>query len=319
MRTFTNSLATLVALTTLCASATASAQVVQLNRGFTPDPVTLRGVAGGPVSGTAINPSCRGNFPARPQHRIVTNGINPLRIFTMAANNADVTLAVVAPNRSVFCDDDGGDHMQALLNLPLGPGAYDVYVGSFSASETPQYNLVLTTNQSLNPDTFRPGNVAIVQTNPTNGTAPNPNVRSNPTPNTGTLQRAASLRPTGPAIRLRNGGSQRARGRTGGSVSTATLLSTCNFGFITTEPSHIVTLDRPASALEFTVTSASDTTLLVLGPNGSAECNDDREQGNFNPRLLFDSAPAGTYTVWVGTFNQGARNLYQLNATTNPR
>jgi hypothetical protein len=346
MRTISTTLAMLAALAVAATTSTASAQVVQINNGFSPDPVTLRGVAGGPVEGSTIASSCRGYLPARPQHRIVTNGLSPVRIFTMAAENADVTLAIVTPTRTVYCDDDGGENMQAKLDLRLPAGTYDVYVGSFRASEQAAYSLVVTTNTSLNSETYRPSNAAVVvpanpnpnnnpnpnpNANPNNGNSPwntpnnnpnnNPNNRPNNNPNPNQPRRidqAATLRPVGPPVRLRNGGTQRARGRTGGSVPSSDLHSACSRGFITTEPSHAVSIDRAGLPLQFRVTSASDTTLMIRSPTGEVQCDDD-SGGGFNPMIQFSASVRGAYTVWVGTFQQGRSNLYQLTATTTPR
>lgn len=331
-----HSIALLGALVTASIASSAAAQNVQINSGFRPDPVALRGTAGGPVDGTSINAECRGHFPQQPQHRITTNGLNPVRFFTMAAGNEDVTLAIVTPTRTVYCDDDGGGNRQAMLDVRLPPGTYDVYVGTYASGEARPYSLIATTNTNLSPQNYQPSTAVVVQPTQNNGNTGNspwntPPNNGNGTPNNGNgntngnaaanaqLQRAAGLRASGPVVRLRNGGSGRARGRTGGTMRASQLSARCSAGYITMEPSHQVFLGQAAPQIEFTVASASDTTLLVLGPNGVVDCNDDREPGNFNPRILMPNAPPGTYTVWVGTYRESSRNLYQLNVTTTPR
>jgi hypothetical protein len=105
-------------------------------------------------------------------------------------------------------------------------------------------------------------------------------------------------------VRLRNGGTQRARGRTGGSVESASLHPACSRGFITTEPSHSVSIDRAGLPLQFRVTSASDTTLMIRSPNGEVQCDDD-SGGGFNPMIQFGASVRGAYTVWVGHLSTG--------------
>jgi hypothetical protein len=319
-------------LAALCATSQANAQTVQLNNGFSPDPVTMRGIAGGPVEASTVADSCRGFIPARPQHQIVTTGLSQLRVFTMAANNADVTLAIVTPDRRVYCDDDSGGTMQAQLDVQLPAGTYNIYVGSYAEGQMAPYTLVLTSNRSLDPSNFNPSAVTIVQTNPnaSNGNTSNNNLpRPNPNGNDGNtdsnnnnqprrIDQAATLRPTGPAVRLRNGGTGRVRGRTGGNTEAVTLHAACTRGFINTEPSHLVTIERAGLPLQFRVTSASDTTLMIRAPNGQVLCDDD-SGGGFNPMVQFPATLPGAYTVWVGTFRPGLRNLYQLNVTTSPR
>ena len=69
--------------------------------------------------------------------------------------------------------------------------------------------------------------------------------------------------------------------------------------------------------MQFTVASAADTTLLIRAPNGEVQCDDDTN--GRNPLVVFQNAPAGAYAVWVGIYQAGSRNLYQLTATTQPR
>jgi hypothetical protein len=79
-----------------------------------------------------------------------------------------------------------------------------------------------------------------------------------------------------------------------------------------------VTIERAGLPIQFRVTSASDTTLLIRAPNGQVLCDDDAG-GGLNPMVLFPSTVPGTYTVWVGTYRPGLRNLYQLSVTTSIR
>lgn len=65
--------------------------------------------------------------------------------------------------------------------------------------------------------------------------------------------------------------------------------------------------------LSFYVTSNSDTTLIINGPDGRWYCNDDMSGSTVNPRVIFDSPRSGQYDVWVGTYGTAkteSANLY---------
>ncbi|MBL8681491.1 MAG: hypothetical protein JNK05_20160 [Myxococcales bacterium] len=304
-------------------SAFAQTTALAINAGFSPDPGMVRGVAGGPVAAARIGPECRGYFPQRPQHRITTAGLQGVRFFTVAADDADITLAIVGPNNTVYCDDDRGGNNQPMLDLRLPAGSYDVYVGTYRESEQIQYGLVYTTNNQLRPNAvrFTPQGSTPTRPNtpPNNGSSPwnNPqNTTQTPAPaQNPALDRAAAMRPSGPAVRIAAAGTQRARSRTGGSEAASDLQSGCA-GFINRAPSHAVVVQAAGLPLRFNVTSAADTTLLVRAPNGQVQCNDDAN-GNFNPEVFFNASVTGSYAVWVGTYRPGLRNLYQLSVTTN--
>jgi serine protease Do len=314
--------ATLIALAFGVRAASAEAQaVLALNQGFSPDPTIVRAIAGGPLDGSRFSADCRGNFPTRPQHRIVTNGLPSVRMFTMADGNADVTLAVVSANGSaVFCDDDRGGSNQAMLDLRLGAGAYDVFVGTFNAGAQPAYGLVVTTDLSLTPDTMQSARPRPQSNNTNSSTSPWNN------PNTGTptppqynrpIDRAATMRPTGALVRLGRNGGGVARGRTGGNQMANAIHSGCT-GFTNLAPSHAVQIPTAGFTAVFGVRSAADTTLMIRAPNGEVRCNDDAN-GGFNPEVIFEQTVPGTYTVWVGTYRAGLRNLYQLSVSLQAR
>jgi hypothetical protein len=327
--------AVLASVCALSASSTALGQttIAQLNAGFGPDPGTLRGVSGGPVQAEQLGPACRGYFPQRPQHRIQTSGLAALRMFTLAEGNADVTLAIVG-NGQVFCDDDAGGSFQARLDLRLGAGSYDVFVGSYSESATSPYALVFTTdltmtgpaflarlrNPSLGVATPQGVDAGVATTGPDASVAPTilqrPAVEDRPI-TARPIDQAAALSPTGSNVRLRAGSRpQRARGRTGGTIQASSLQAGCA-GFIFQAPTHRVTVDQAGDPVRFNVTSAADTTLLVRTPDGQVRCHDDiAYPTNRNPEVLFPAAVAGTYSVWVGIFASGSRNLYQLTVSS---
>jgi len=110
------------------------------------------------------------------------------------------------------------------------------------------------------------------------------------------------------------------RGISGGNVETqaksgrkATETGEC-IGFIDSQPDHKITLTKPFKYLKLQVKSSGDTIMLVRGPGGSW-CSDD--VSDRNPEIGGDWL-AGTYEVWVGSYEANASFPYLLDLTENP-
>jgi len=110
------------------------------------------------------------------------------------------------------------------------------------------------------------------------------------------------------------------RGISGGGVETQkksgrkeTETGDC-IGFIDAEPDHKITLTRPFKYLKMQVKSSGDTVLLVRGPGGSW-CSDD--VSDRNPEIGGDWL-AGTYEVWVGSYEENTSFPYLIEVTEKP-
>jgi hypothetical protein len=109
-------------------------------------------------------------------------------------------------------------------------------------------------------------------------------------------------------------------GSTGGSTSIPSITAGSDrsgnkcLGFGDTNPDHIMTLTQAVNKLTLKVNSGGrDTTIVIQGPEGELRCGDDtgsKKDASF-------SGPnwnAGTYKIWVGSMESGARGNYRLNA-----
>ncbi|MEI6063582.1 MAG: hypothetical protein WCQ26_03235 [Pseudanabaena sp. ELA748] len=110
------------------------------------------------------------------------------------------------------------------------------------------------------------------------------------------------------------------RGISGGGVETqkksgrkSTETGEC-IGFIDAEPDHKITLSKPFKYLKLQVKSSGDTIMLVRGPGGSW-CSDD--VSDRNPEIGGDWL-AGTYEVWVGSYEENASFPYLLEVSEKP-
>ena len=107
------------------------------------------------------------------------------------------------------------------------------------------------------------------------------------------------------------------RGSTGGSYSLSAIANADRhknkcLGFATPTPDHIIVLQQSFSKLTIKVNSGGkDTTLLVQGP-GTVRCGDDIGQ-NKDAGILDSDWQAGSYRIWVGTLEPGAKSNYTIS------
>lgn len=119
------------------ASATPNFGSVRLSAGFSPDPHTVRVVAGGSIDAyddTPLPAACVGKISDAPDYRVTyAAGDFPLVFRTIASE--DTTLVINGPDGEWSCDDDsyGDGDAQVVFRKPRS-GVYDVWVGTFGDS-----------------------------------------------------------------------------------------------------------------------------------------------------------------------------------------
>jgi hypothetical protein len=112
-------------------------------------------------------------------------------------------------------------------------------------------------------------------------------------------------------------------GQTGGSTSLPAVVGKRDrlgnpcLGFGDPTPDHILELQADFRNLTVAVDSGgSDTTLIVEAPDGSLLCGDDT--GSSRDASIADGQwPYGSYKVWVGSIDSGARHNYTLSVARN--
>ncbi|MBD2777997.1 hypothetical protein [Iningainema tapete] len=106
-------------------------------------------------------------------------------------------------------------------------------------------------------------------------------------------------------------------GYTGGSYSLSAISNrdrdrNACIGFASPKPDHILVLEKDLPRLKIQVDSGGkDTTLLVKGPD-EILCGDDTGR-NKDASIEQSKWKAGTYSIWVGTFNSGTKLNYTLS------
>lgn len=117
----------------------------------------------------------------------------------------------------------------------------------------------------------------------------------------GTLNLSAGFRPDPQVVNLSSGGS----------INAQTLSAQCR-GFIADAPDVRVNYAAGQYQLMFSVDSATDTTLVINGPDGSWYCDDDGGNNGLNPLIRFNNPASGQYDVWVGTYASASLAPAQL-------
>ncbi|MEM6429572.1 MAG: hypothetical protein AAF708_10060 [Deinococcota bacterium] len=88
-------------------------------------------------------------------------------------------------------------------------------------------------------------------------------------------------------------------------------------GFVASEPDYVLTLEAGDSGLDsfgyfnVYVFSEVDTTLVIVrDETGQPQCNDDTFE--IDPVIEIDNWPFGTYSVYVGTFDENVSANYEI-------
>ena len=107
-------------------------------------------------------------------------------------------------------------------------------------------------------------------------------------------------------------------GYTGGSYSLSAITNrdrdkNACIGFADPKPDHLMILEKDFSQLSVRVNSGGkDTTLLIQGPDDETiRCGDDTGKRK-DASIQDNNWKAGTYKIWVGTFNSGEKDNYTL-------
>lgn len=102
---------------------------------------------------------------------------------------------------------------------------------------------------------------------------------------------------------------QSGSGNTGGFESASERFGAQCEGMIGVQPDHVLEVGEPLT-LRIYVEAYSDPSLIVVGPDGVAYCDDD-SHGELQPELthLFE---AGVYSIYVGELEDGLMEIYRI-------
>lgn len=120
---------------------------ISLSTGFMPDPQVARGMTVGqvPASSLSPDPSCVGFVPAQPSHVLsLATAFTNLRVLVSAP--IDTVLVIRQPDGSFRCNDDTvlGQVQNPTIEGAFAPGAYTIWVGTFSQNNSGGYVIGFT-------------------------------------------------------------------------------------------------------------------------------------------------------------------------------
>lgn len=124
---------------------------ITLSSQFSPDPMTLRGLGGGPIPAQqkagrqdTVTGPCVGFVDEKPDHRLVLTNFFQYLSFQVKSND-DTTLIVRGPG-GTWCNDDYEGKNPGLVGQWLS-GTYEVWVGSSQRHKYPPYIVRISQKQ----------------------------------------------------------------------------------------------------------------------------------------------------------------------------
>ncbi|MEC7522948.1 MAG: peptidase S1 [Myxococcota bacterium] len=125
----------------------------RLRGGFMPDPHTTQITSGGSLDASrqGLAPGCRGYVTRQPDYIVhYDNPADFLRFYATAGG--DTTLVINDANGRWHCNDDSHGGVNPTVDIRNPPaGQYDVWVGSYRASENIRATLHVTELRSQHP------------------------------------------------------------------------------------------------------------------------------------------------------------------------
>jgi len=216
----------------------------------------------------------------------------------------DSVLLINDANGQWHFDDDGGNGLNSRIQLShAANGTYDVWVGTYGSTTCAASISFETTGGGLIPGLPQLPQIPGLPQLPQLPQLPIP-VPPTPTPPPQFLT-CPNPSQNGQMLAF-NAWNLRTP-----ETFSVTAGGPANLGACQTVPGHGHVSQRPDftldflsnqinRALEFRTTGACDTVLLVSGPNGQYEYNDD--SNGLSSRVRFNTPLLGQYDIWVGTF-----------------
>lgn len=257
-----------------------------LSSGFTPDPYTVNVTAGGSIQASSVSSACSGTIANAPDFEL-SYSAGSLPLIFRTASSADTTLVINGPNGSWYCDDDGGDGVNAEVrfNNPAS-GTYDIWVGSYSG-RMEQATLQITELGGGGSSAPAGG-----------GDRPDPAV----TATYGSIRLSGGFNPDPYTVGV----------VAGGPIQASSVGSGCS-GTVARAPDFELTYTPGSLPLIFRTASSGDTTLVINAPNGSWYCDDDSGAEGLNAEVRFNSPQSGVYDVWVGHLSGETQTTLQIS------
>ncbi len=267
------------------ASAPAMAQVsLSLRGGFTPDPMELSVSAGGEVEAASAVRGCSGWIADQPA--LIVNHSEPglpLSFGIVSGDDQPALAGIVAsgPDGIFRCAAADGSGQAFVRFDPSVAGEHAIWP-SFAEAGGPALVRVFITELDA---PAIPGDIGMLRA------GADPAGGRHAVPETGRVEVGLTL---------------------AASVDVSGISADCRGYIEPSRPDAVFSLDAGRDRLQLRARSNEDTTMVVLGPDGTLSCNDDAF--GLDPAVTLSPAGAGDYAVWVGTYGSGVQARATLQA-----
>ncbi|MFC4725985.1 hypothetical protein AB6B38_11425 [Glycocaulis abyssi] len=254
------------------------ATTLSLRAGFRNDPASIEVSQGGDVRLGPLGTACVGFGSEAPSARL-TYRAGRYQLYISTESERDGTIAVLAPDGSWHCDDDGAGSLDPGVTFAEPQsGDYLIWAGTFS--DIGEQTATLHVSEI--------GYAGIDNSVDVSGT-----------PHDGSYRLEAGFSPNPFAMGVRVGGPVSAQLAL---ASGHTVVEGFCYGHMTREPTMRLTWTGNGEPLYISAASDVDTLLLVNAPDGGWWCDDD-SAGGVDPGLVIDDASSGVYDIYVATFS----------------
>ena len=131
--------------------------ITQLSSGF--EPMTAQVTGGGAVPAFNVdlgNRACNGFVSVLPSYVFTFTG-DPQDVRVFFESDSDSTIAVIAPDGGVTCNDDvATDNLNPAVTIPVTTGRYAVYIGGNDPAKSVSGTLTITGDTSAQPAALAP-------------------------------------------------------------------------------------------------------------------------------------------------------------------
>jgi hypothetical protein len=255
-----------------------AAQTLRLAGGFRNDPQTLGVTAGGSARMSGLDTSCYGRTAEAPAAALDYRG-GALPLFISLSGEADTTIGVITPGGQVLCNDDAVEADAGVMIEAPEAGRYTIFAGLYDGQASDGVPATLSISEIGYGGGDRRLDVAGA-------------------PVFGAHRLDAGFMPDPASYAVEAGGAM----SLSMAVGEGAMGGWCP-GNTTRTPTLRITYDGQGP-LFISMQSDTDTTLAVNGPDGAWTCDDD-SLGDLNPSLSYDTARAGVYDIFAGTFSDG--------------
>jgi hypothetical protein len=278
----------------------ASLFTIDLKAGFPLDPTILSVNGGGEIDTRKLGHGCSGFINPSPVVTLNWTGkADFAQIFFYS--KGDPMLMVLTPDGKLLCSDDASEQVLDPVIQMEKPveGTYRIWVGSAAKNQLIPGILALTTKRDLSVASFSPASLVSRPALAAAVAQPAPEIEKS------ALAKLIEERVKS-APKLQAGSAMTSTKVTAeGKVPLFMMpLKNKSCAGLVGNPDFVFNLAGQSKNLRIFFEGDGDATLLVLGPQDLAACNDDAEKGvNTNPQVDIANPAEGTYAVFVGRLN----------------